>query len=173
MASRATVAVREELSGPAGQRIQGRPARHLRALPPVPRAYAVAPTPPRAAVAPAPRSAGIRRGVEGRPGAGGRPGEPALPPLRLTARGRRLVAVLVLLVALAVVALGTAVLGGGGDGLELMGTTSVIVDPGDTLWSIASAVAGDRDVREVVDGIQRLNDVEDSAILPGQVLQLP
>ncbi|MCZ2861073.1 LysM peptidoglycan-binding domain-containing protein [Blastococcus sp. VKM Ac-2987] len=78
-----------------------------------------------------------------------------------------------LLVALAVVALGTAVLGGGGDGLELMGTTSVIVDPGDTLWSIASAVAGDRDVREVVDGIQRLNDVEDSAILPGQVLQLP
>ncbi|MGY2082174.1 LysM peptidoglycan-binding domain-containing protein [Blastococcus sp. SYSU DS0539] len=78
-----------------------------------------------------------------------------------------------LLLALGVVSLAGAVLGGGGDGLELMGTTSVVVEPGDTLWSIASAAAEGRDVREVVDGIQELNDVRDSAIVPGQLLHLP
>ncbi|MGY1915996.1 LysM peptidoglycan-binding domain-containing protein [Blastococcus sp. SYSU DS0973] len=91
----------------------------------------------------------------------------------MTARGRRLVAALALLLVLCVVALGTAVLGGDGAGLELMGTTRVIVEPGDTLWSIASAAAGGRDVREVVDGIQLLNGLDGSAILPGQVLRLP
>lgn len=166
MVSSATVSVHEAAPVPAGVRIHERSARHLRVLPPVPRAYS-APAPPRAPAMPAHRPAGARWT------SGDRTSEPALPPLRLTARGRRLVVVLVLLLAVAVVAGGGAALGGGGDGLELMGTTSVIVEPGDTLWSIASAVAGERDVREVVDGIQRLNDVENSAILPGQVLRLP
>ena len=171
MTSSATVSVREEMTSAAAGRAAGRagerPARHLRVLPPVPRAYAVAPAPPPAPAAPAPGPAGNRRAV------GERRGEPALPPLRLTARGRRLVVVLVLLLSLTVVALAGAVLGDGGGGLELMGTTSVVVEPGDTLWSIARTVAGERDVREVVDGIQRLNDVPGSAIMPGQVLQLP
>ncbi|MGY2067425.1 LysM peptidoglycan-binding domain-containing protein [Blastococcus sp. SYSU DS0619] len=167
MTSSATVSVREETTGAAGGRAGTRPARHLRVLPPVPRAYAVAPAPPGTPAAPSPGSAGVRRT------AGERRGEPALPPLRLTARGRRLLVVVALLLALAVVALVSAVLGDGRGGLELMGTTSVVVEPGDTLWSIASTVAGERDVREVVDGIQRLNDVPGSAIVPGQVLRLP
>ncbi|MGY1723590.1 LysM peptidoglycan-binding domain-containing protein [Blastococcus sp. SYSU DS0533] len=101
-------------------------------------------------------------------------GAPApLPPLRLTARGRRVVAVVVLLLALGVVALGGAVLGEARDGLELMGTAKVIVEPGDTLWSIAGAVAGERDVRDVVVDIRQMNGLESAAITPGQVLVLP
>ena len=131
-----------------------RPERHLRVLPPPP-AYTVAP----GRGVPAPRAAA---------------GVAPAPPLRLTARGRRLVAVLVLALGVGVVALGDAVLGDGeGEGLQLMGTSSVVVERGDTLWSIARSVAGDRDVRGVIDGIQVLNDLDGVDISPGQVLQLP
>ncbi|RZU32596.1 LysM domain-containing protein [Blastococcus saxobsidens] len=136
-----------------------RPERHLRVLPPVPAAYAVAPA---------------RRGAAPGVGTGAlRPAPEAAPRLRLTARGRRLVAVLVLATGVGLVALGESVLGGDGGGLELMGTSSVVVEHGDTLWSIAGAVAGERDVREVVDRIQELNGLHSADIEPGQVLQLP
>ena len=131
--------------------------RHLRALPPVPAAYAAAP---------------VRHGQWAAGGVA--PVPPAAPPrLRLTARGRRLVAVLVLAAGVGLVALGDSVLGGAGDGLELMGSSSVVVERGDTLWSIAGSVAGGRDVREVVDRIQELNRLSSADIEPGQVLQLP
>jgi Tfp pilus assembly protein FimV len=75
------------------------------------------------------------------------------------------------------VALGSVVapLGGGGDsGLRLAGERSVVVEPGDTVWSIAGEVAGtDHDVRTVVDAIEELNDLEGSVVVPGQVLELP
>ena len=92
--------------------------------------------------------------------------------LRLTRRARRLVAVLVLSGAVAV---GT-VLGNVSqqdDGLRLAGDGSTVVRAGDTLWSIARSVAGEADVRAVVDEIQRLNGLEGTALVPGQVLQLP
>ena len=136
----------------------GRPERHLRVLPPVPAAYVAGP----------PRRRSPARSVPVVP----REVAPA-PRLRLTARGRRLVVVLVLALAVGVVALGEAALGGGGEGLELMGTSSVVVERGDTLWSIAGSVAGERDVREVVDRIQELNGLGSADIEPGQVLQLP
>ncbi|WP_205730051.1 LysM peptidoglycan-binding domain-containing protein [Blastococcus sp. TF02-8] len=93
--------------------------------------------------------------------------------LRLTARGRRLVAVLGLAAAVGLVALGDALGGEGEDGLALMGTSSVVVERGDTLWGIAQAVAGDGDVREVVDRIVELNGLQGGEIEPGQVLSLP
>lgn len=135
------------------------PERHLRVLPPVPAAYRVAPE----------RRAHARRVEAGPVTAGAGPA----PRVRLTARGRRLVAVLLLAAGIGLVVLGEAVFAGGGGGLELMGTSSVVVEHGDTLWSIAGAVAGDRDVREVVDGIQELNGLRSADIEPGQVLQLP
>jgi nucleoid-associated protein YgaU len=63
--------------------------------------------------------------------------------------------------------------GGPGDVLHLAGVSSVVVEPGDTLWSIAESVAGGADVRDVVDRIQELNRLEGSMLVPGQVLQLP
>jgi nucleoid-associated protein YgaU len=49
----------------------------------------------------------------------------------------------------------------------------VIVQSGDTLWSIATSLGGDGDVRGLVDEIQRLNDLDGAALVPGQVLELP
>jgi nucleoid-associated protein YgaU len=62
----------------------------------------------------------------------------------------------------------------GADGdLRLAGVQSVVVQSGDTLWSIATEAAGTDDVREVVDHIQELNGLEDAVLIPGQVLELP
>jgi nucleoid-associated protein YgaU len=94
-------------------------------------------------------------------------------PLRLTRRGLRLVAVLVLAAAFGGAVLGREFLAPD-DALRLVGDTRVVVEPGDTVWSIAGEVAGqDRDVRPVVDAIERLNDLEGSLVVPGQVLHLP
>jgi nucleoid-associated protein YgaU len=62
---------------------------------------------------------------------------------------------------------------GGGDDLRLAGVSSVTVESGDTLWSIASSVSGNSDVRAVVDHIRRLNALPSADLVPGQVLQLP
>ena len=50
---------------------------------------------------------------------------------------------------------------------------AVTVRSGDSLWSIATAVAGTDDVRTVVDEIQQLNHLRDTQLQPGQVLRLP
>jgi hypothetical protein len=93
--------------------------------------------------------------------------------LRLTRRARRLAVVLAMAAA---VALGSWLgphLGGGDGELRLAGGSSVVVQPGDTLWSIASSLNEDGDVRAVVDEIQRLNALPAADVVPGQVLRLP
>lgn len=97
-------------------------------------------------------------------------------PLRLTRRGRRVVAGLVLVGGLGfAVLVGSAVLGGGAvaPGLALAGESSVVVQPGDTLWSIASDIAPEEDPRGVVDALQEANGLEGSSLVPGQVLLVP
>lgn len=47
------------------------------------------------------------------------------------------------------------------------------VVPGDTLWDIAVAYGGNRDVREVIYEIQELNGLSSAEIHPGQVLFVP
>jgi LysM repeat protein len=47
------------------------------------------------------------------------------------------------------------------------------VQRGDTLWSIASSLDGNRDVRTVVDEIQELNGLRGADVRPGQILLLP
>ncbi len=100
-----------------------------------------------------------------------------LPPLRLTRRGRRVVAGLVVAGGFGLAALvGPAVLGGGsagGAGLALAGESSVVVQPGDTLWSIAADIAPGHDPRGVVDALQATNHLVGSALIPGQVLLVP
>ena len=94
--------------------------------------------------------------------------------VRLTRRARRLAVVLALAVGVAVGSWVAPLLSGDGGGeLRLAGVSSVVVQPGDTLWSIASSVDDERDVREVIDEIQQLNDLAGVDLVPGQVLQLP
>jgi hypothetical protein len=103
------------------------------------------------------------------------PERAASPRLRLTRRGRRLVLALALGGAVALGSVVAPLVGGGGvSGLRLAGERSVVVESGDTVWSIAGEVAGpDQDVRTVVDAIEELNDLEGSVVVPGQVLELP
>ena len=68
--------------------------------------------------------------------------------------------------------LGPLIAGGVTD-LRLAGESSVVVQPGDTLWSIASAVDGGGDVRAVIDAIQALNGLRGTELVPGQTLVLP
>lgn len=105
------------------------------------------------------------RGVDVRPAPG----------VRLTRRARRLGLVLGLTVGVALGSwVGSVVAGGEDGGLRLAGESSVVVHPGDTLWSIAAAVTGEGDdVRAVVADIRERNDLPDAVVVPGQVLVLP
>ncbi len=59
----------------------------------------------------------------------------------------------------------------------VVGAASELVDvtvrPGDTLWSIASAAAPDRDPREVVEAIRGINDLPGDVVRVGEVLRVP
>jgi nucleoid-associated protein YgaU len=101
-------------------------------------------------------------------------------PLRLTRRGRRLARTLVVLAAL-VAALVLSVAGRSatsqaGDGAAVPATTTVVVQPGQTLWSVARGLSADADVRETVARIQELNGLSGTAgntVRPGQQLVVP
>ena len=93
--------------------------------------------------------------------------------LRLTRRARLLAAVLAIALGLAIGSwLGPLLAGGDGD-LRLAGVESVVVQPGDTLWSIAGGAAGSADIRDEVDKISQLNGLRSTVLVPGQVLRLP
>jgi hypothetical protein len=70
-------------------------------------------------------------------------------------------------------------LGGGADStgadldLRPVAELSVLVQPGDTVWSIADSLAGDGDVRPIVDAITEANGGAD--LIAGQrlILRLP
>lgn len=96
------------------------------------------------------------------------------PRLRMTARGRRALAALVAAPVLVLAALGVVQASSAIAGQEAAPVSyeSVVVQPGETLWSIAEAVAPGVDPREVVADIQRLNAVG-GAIQPGQQLDIP
>jgi nucleoid-associated protein YgaU len=112
----------------------------------------------------------VHRGPAVRPVASGRP---APVRVRLTRRARRLAVVLALVTGVALGSWLDTVIGDAPE-LRLVGESTVVVQSGDTLWSIASSVAGaDDDVRAVVDAIQRVNGLSGSELQPGQVLQLP
>ena len=75
-----------------------------------------------------------------------------------------IVVMLVLLLATAVHALGGS----------RIGTIDYEVRSGDSLWSIADAVADEgEDLRGVVATIRHLNDLSTAVIQPGDVLELP
>ncbi|MBB6391536.1 LysM peptidoglycan-binding domain-containing protein [Microbacterium thalassium] len=97
--------------------------------------------------------------------------------LRLTPRGRRVLAAIAALPA--AVALSIAVIGGGAalasrdDGAVAGTFETVTVDPGESLWSIAQEVAPMADPRDVVDAISRLNALDGGVLRAGQTLAIP
>ncbi|WP_307807108.1 LysM peptidoglycan-binding domain-containing protein [Naasia sp. SYSU D00057] len=110
----------------------------------------------------------------------GRPaGTPARRPLRLTARGRVVFGAL----ATAPVVVGlvlASVLAPASAGPVSAGTEegsasfeTVTVGAGESLWAIAERIAPASDPREVIGEIERLNSLEDSAVMPGQTLAIP
>jgi LysM repeat protein len=104
---------------------------------------------------------------------GGRPARRdgrAAPPVRLTRRGRVVLLVLLLAVATAVAGLVAAP----GQAAERpTAAPTVVVRPGDTLWSIARRYEPRRDPFETIDDIRRLNGIEDFTVHPGQQLTMP
>ena len=95
--------------------------------------------------------------------------------LRLTVRGRRVVVAIALSGALGLGAVAGSVLPHElrESELRLAGESTIVVESGDTLWSIAAMLAGDGDVRAVVHRLRVLNDLDSSVIRRGQVLRLP
>jgi LysM repeat protein len=95
------------------------------------------------------------------------------PAVRLTVRGRRLTAALAGVVALTLIAVAHA----SAPAPTLrprpvpVGTVQV-VQPGDTLWSIAAGSGAGRDPRAEVDRLMALNHLHSSAVTAGQVLRL-
>jgi nucleoid-associated protein YgaU len=50
----------------------------------------------------------------------------------------------------------------------------VVVRPGDTIWKIAKKYTDDeRDIREVIYVISKINEIDNSMIYSGQVLKIP
>lgn len=115
---------------------------------------------------------GRARGLVVEPSGAARGRAAAAPRLRLTRRARMLVAV----------ALAAAIAGGAYltqqasvDPLA-QAPSSVVVQPGDTLYSIATRVAPDADPRDVVARIRVANDLTPSevgALAPGDTLVIP
>jgi LysM repeat protein len=98
-------------------------------------------------------------------------------PLRLARRGRRLARTVVVLLAV-VTALVLSVAGRSasvqaGTGPAEAATTTVVVQPGQTLWTVARGLSADADVRETVARIQELNGLAGSTVRPGQQLVVP
>lgn len=168
----------EEVQAPWRPRLVAEPVRVDRVDAPVLRRPAAGRSSSRVGVCrpPAPGAPGPRVSQSAGPGSigAGPTGRPRSTRVRLTRRARRLAVVLALCGGVGLGSLlDSLVSGAARDGLHLAGATSVVVEPGDTLWSVAESVAAGADVRAVVDRIQELNRLEGSALVPGQVLQLP
>jgi len=93
------------------------------------------------------------------------------PPWRLTRRG---VAVLTgAVVALGALIVGLAALSAPHPPPAPAAPQAVTVQAGDTLWSIATRVAPDRDPRAEVAALQHRNHLTSVELTPGQVLRVP
>ena len=92
----------------------------------------------------------------------------------LTRRGR--LARFLVVLSLSVVAVaGFSARAGAGDGKVSSAThyATVVVAPGDTLWSIAGAMADGRDVRGLVDEIVSANGLRGASVSAGESIRIP
>lgn len=94
------------------------------------------------------------------------------PPLRLTRRGRAVVLGFFILMA----SLASAILLASASRAEEPATgpaASVVVQPDDTLWSIAARTDPARDPFAAIADLRRVNALEGYVVHPGQTLELP
>jgi LysM repeat protein len=94
------------------------------------------------------------------------------PPLRLTRRGRVvLLGFFILMSCLASAVLLTTA--SRAENPPAGPAPKVVVQPHDTLWSIATRTAPDRDPYAAIAELQRINDLDGFVVHPGQTLELP
>jgi LysM domain len=99
--------------------------------------------------------------------------------MRLTRRGHAVVTVLIvaliagLALAIALVAAGGAQASPGHPGARHQGMHEIVIRPGQTLWSIASAAEPTADPRLVVQQIMRANGLTTADVEVGQLLWVP
>lgn len=102
---------------------------------------------------------------------------PSATRLRLTPRGRRVLAGMAAFPLVA--AVGFGILSGGGalatvDASAPTGTfETVTIAAGESLWGVALEIAPHDDPRDVIDAIVRLNALETSNVAAGQRLAIP
>ena len=103
--------------------------------------------------------------------------ETPAPPLRLTRRGRVVVAVaaalLVTVISLLVAGVAQATNDGPSARAARQHLVQVVVRPGQSLWSVAESADPDQDTRAVVQQIIDLNSLNGDTVLAGQQLWVP
>ena len=102
----------------------------------------------------------------------GQAGREQIGRMRLTRRGRALARALAIVLVVAVFLLVAPGLARGDGPDRPEPRVTYVVEPGDTLWSIARRVAPGRDPRPVVDGLIKANDLR-GGLQAGQELSIP
>ncbi len=97
---------------------------------------------------------------------------PAVQPVRLTRRGTVLIGLLIALCTMGVIVLAAMNAGPAAPSLR-DAPASVVVEPGDTLWQIATEVAPADNPAMIVERIRAANDLGTAPLQPGQTLILP
>jgi hypothetical protein len=108
--------------------------------------------------------------------ASGTAARPQGAPLRLTRRGRIVVAILAAMVLAGlslVITLSAQATSQPGAAPATQGLTQVIVLPGQSLWAVAEKADPDADTRTVVQRIVQLNSLSGSVVYAGQQLWVP
>lgn len=102
-----------------------------------------------------------------------RPAPAAAGAVRLTRRGRVVLTLVFLGLVLAVLTVFGSTSAATGEAGDPIPTRTVMVEPGDTLWGIASAVAAPGETREMVHRIQELNALPGAGLSAGQRIAVP
>lgn len=93
--------------------------------------------------------------------------------VRLTRRGRVVVVLAALVLALVVGIALSGVSSASEEAGAAPATEVVVINEGDTLWGIAAEVAEDGQVRSMVTEIRELNDLDSSVVTLGQKIHVP
>ena len=105
--------------------------------------------------------------------------QPVSAPLRLTRRGRIVLVILAAVLATAAITVASMALSGaqaanhGRPGGGYAGMHQIVVQPGQTLWSIASRAEPSADPRQVIQEIMTANSMAGQTVQAGQLLWVP